>query len=516
MNENVFQLPDDRATPTHPHLATAYHTEPPRGCVDVLLLNPPRPNVRHATAAAPQTSLAQIGALLDAAGYVVEVIDAPGLDMSWEVIERYIWACRPRYLIIEAAAATLTNDMRAALIGKAAGSLTLAFGAHVTPLSRETLAAYPPLDIIVRGEPELTFLDVLQRLDCYIGTGRVMPSEHSAELVPLQIIRALCDTHGVTYRDEQMRARINPDRTPIEILDSLPIPLHDRLPWRSYRHPFSGAPYVCVHTSRGCPASCCFCLKHIISPAAVRHRSAEHVLQELAAIEALSIRYVHFDADLFTVKQQFIYDLCGAMIRHGIKLRWSCNSRVDSVDEVELDMMRQAGCFMIGWAIESGSVAVLRHAGKPTALHRIHEIITASRRLGISNWGYFQFGLPAETTATIQATIAFSKRLPLDRALFRVATPYPGTPFYTEALERGWLRFERWEDYGARTVLSYPHLSAVQLDYWVNRAARVWARRHNALRTCLKGVVRLARRVRSDGDAATLSWSEGGLANASF
>src|SRR5262249_23950178 len=156
--------------------------------------------------------------------------------------------------------------------------------------------------------------------------------------------------------------------------------------------------------------------------------------QELAAIERLGIRYVHFDADLFTIKKQFIYDLCHAMIKHGIRLRWSCNSRADSVDEVELRTMRQSGCFMIVWAIESGSTTVLRRAGKPTTLGRTHEIIAASCRLGIINWGQFQIGLPAETLATIHETIAFSRRLSLDRAFFRVAAPYPGTPFYAEAL----------------------------------------------------------------------------------
>src|SRR5262249_16768717 len=196
-----------------------------------------------------------------------------------------------------------------------------------------------------------------------------------------------------------------------------------------------------------------------------------------------------FDADLFTVKKQFIYDLCSTMIKHGIRLRWSCYSRVDSVDQAELEIMHRAGCFMIGWALESGSVAVLRRAGKLTTLDRVHEMIATSSHLGITNWGYFQIGLPAETIMTIQETIAFSKRLLLDRALFRVATPYPGTPFYAEALERGWLRFERWEDYGSRTVLGYPHLTAEQLDYWAQRAARAWEHRPAALRMFLKSAI---------------------------
>ena len=515
MNENVFQPSQDRATPAISHLGDDSYARLPRERAEVLVLNPPRPNDCCALASTPQTGLAQIAALLDAAGFAVDVIDAPGLGISWEAFERRVWARRPRYLVVQAAAATLTNDMRAALIGKAAGSVTLAIGAHVTSLSRETLAAYPALDVVVRGEPELTILDVVQTLDRYIGSTRPAPAERYADDTPALIARALCDVHGITYRDEQIRARSNPDRAPIENFDSLPIPLHNRLPLRNYRQPLNDAPYTCVYTSRGCPASCRFCLKHVTAPAAVRHRSVEHVLQELAAIETLGIRYVHFDADLFTVKKQFIYDLCHAMVKHGIRLRWSCNSRADSVDEVELGVMRHAGCFMIGWAIESGSIAVLRRAGKPTTLGRTQEIIAESYRLGITNWGHFQIGLPAETVATIQETIAFSRRLPLDRAIFRVAMPYPGTPFYAEALERGWLRFERWEDYGTRTILSYPHLSAEQLDYWVRRAALAWTRRPGALRMALKRMFRIPLRARPRGISnAGISWNDGGLANA--
>jgi anaerobic magnesium-protoporphyrin IX monomethyl ester cyclase len=491
MIKQVFQPPHNPAAPYHTHYDADHYARAPRKRIDMLVAKPPHPNDNRSYTIVPQTNLAQIAALLDAAGYIVELIDAPGQGMNWEIFERWIWELRPRYLIIQADA-MLTNDMRAALIGKAAYSTTLAIGAHVTALSRETLAAYPTLDIIVRGEPELTILDVVQTLDRHARATPTGLADGSNGVDPVLIARTLRDIHGITYRDEQLRARINPDRAAIENLDCLPIPLHDRLPWSNYRQPLNGAPYTCVHTSRGCPANCRFCLKHITSPTTVRHRSVDHVLQELAEIEALGIRFVHFDADLFTVKKHFIYELCSAMVKHGIRLRWSCNSRVDSMDQAELKVMREAGCFMINWAIESGSAAVLRRVGKSTALDHIPELIDASRRLGINNWGHFQIGLPAETLTTIRETIAFSKRLLLNHALFRVATPHPGTPFYAEALERGWLRLERWEDYGSRTVLHYPHLSSEQLDYWVRRATRAWARRPRALRALLKGSLRAA------------------------
>ena len=65
---------------------------------------------------------------------------------------------------------------------------------------------------------------------------------------------------------------------------------------------------------------------------------------------------------------------------------------------------------------------------------------------GIMNWGYFIIGLPGETEETIKQTIQFAKKLPLDIALFHIAAPYPGTPFFFEVVENNWFRpGTRWE-----------------------------------------------------------------------
>ena len=89
-----------------------------------------------------------------------------------------------------------------------------------------------------------------------------------------------------------------------------------------------------------------------------------------------------------------------------------------------------------------------------------------ARQAGIKNWGYFIIGLPGETEETIRDTIDFSKNLPLDIALFHVAAPYPGTPFFFEVVENGWFRpGTRWEqvDMDKGTVLDYANISAERL-----------------------------------------------------
>lgn len=500
--------------------------------LDVLVLNPPSPDgdlflrdiarVGRRTRDGiiwPQTALAQIGAVMQEAGYTVDVIDAIGLGMTWEEFERYMWKNKPRYMIIHATAPTLTNDMRTTFIGKAVGTLSMAIGTHVTPMSRETLESYPTLDLVIRGEPEMTILDVVRTIDRkvdeekatdtvlvgnpdLVAPWRKLPFPDASYLTthgqflginPALVSTALREVKGVGFRDTNMQVQINPDRPFIENLDSLPIPLHDKLPWRKYKVPIVGGPYTFVLTSRGCPAGCRYCIKHVTYQASVRHRSPDHVLKELYMLKEMGMHHIHFEADLFTVKKEFVYDLCNAIIKDGIKIRWSCNSRVDFVDAEELALMKQAGCFMIAWGLESGSEAVLKRARKGTTVTRIQETIAASNKVGIKNWGYFIIGLPGETVETIQETIALSKRIPVDIGLFHIATPYPGTPFYYEAVQNGWIQMDRWEDYDmySHTVLNYPHLSSKDLEYWARRAAREWSLRPGPLMTFLKGATNL-------------------------
>jgi radical SAM superfamily enzyme YgiQ (UPF0313 family) len=150
--------------------------------------------------------------------------------------------------------------------------------------------------------------------------------------------------------------------------------------------------------------------------------------------------------------------------------------------------MAKSGCWMIAWGIESGAPAILRRANKGIDPEGVERALRMAKRAGIRNYGYFIIGLPGETEATIDQTIAFSKTLPLDFALFHIAVPYPGTPLWFEALEEGWLRVKRWEDFDMYNscVLEYPNLSAEQLQAAARRAAREWALRPGPMWTFIK------------------------------
>jgi len=185
-------------------------------------------------------------------------------------------------------------------------------------------------------------------------------------------------------------------------------------------------------------------------------------------------------ADLFTVSRDQVMGICDRILGDGLKIRWTCNSRVDYVDEEMLTRMGRAGCWMISWGIESGNETILKKAAKGANPRKAHQALMWAKKAGIRNWGYFIIGLPGETVETIRETIELSKRLPLDIALFHVAAPYPGTPFFSEVIEKGWFREgTRWEevDMDKETVLNYENLSSEDLAYWQKRAFREWALR---------------------------------------
>jgi anaerobic magnesium-protoporphyrin IX monomethyl ester cyclase len=184
------------------------------------------------------------------------------------------------------------------------------------------------------------------------------------------------------------------------------------------------------------------------------------------------------------------------------------------VDEEMLQMMAKAGSFMIAWGIESGNEQILKNARKGTDPQKVARALGWAKKAGIMNWGYFIIGLPGETEDSIRKTIAFAKKLPLDIALFHIAAPHPGTPFFFEVVENGWFRpGTRWEevDMDRSTVLDYPNLKAEDLERWAKRAFREWALRPGPMWTYLKMLASSPSlwRAALDIGLESLGWTKG-------
>jgi anaerobic magnesium-protoporphyrin IX monomethyl ester cyclase len=481
-------------------------TERSPEAVDVLLVNPPTPDgelwirTQHRVGRRtrenmvwPQVSLAQMGALLHPT-YKIKVIDANADRIGWPEFRKLLDRYQPKYYFSQLTAPTLENDMYGCFLAKARGAKTIVFGTHITPIPRETLRPYPVLDFGLVGEPDLTLRDLIDHLE-----GKI--DERSPELQKLFATEmgykpaikedGSVDMHGIrgiAWRDGE-NVHVNMPRPFIPSLDDLPFPMHELLPLQKYRMPLIKGPFTFIVTSRGCPAGCTYCIKHVSYQYSARLRSPKLLVEEMWQLKKQGIHNIHMYADLFTINRTQVMELCQLMVEEKLNVKWTCNSRVDYVDEEMLNWMAKAGCRLISWGIESGNEQILKHARKGANPDKAKLALTWAKKAGIMNWGYFIIGLPGETEETIRQTIDFSKTLPLDIALFHVAAPYPGTPFFFEVVKEGWFRpGTRWEqvDMDKGTVLDYPNLSAEQLLYWQKRAFKEWAFRPGPIFTYMK------------------------------
>ncbi len=500
--------------------------------VDILLVNPPAPDgaiwirSQHRVGRRsrenmvwPQVSLAQMAALL-MPDYKVKIIDAIGERMDWATFTKMLDKYQPKYYLTQVTAPTLENDMYGTFLARARGTKTIAFGTHVTPIPRETLRAYPSLDFVLFGEPDLTIRDLLDHLEGKVDQ-RSPEMKHLFEkqmgyqsAVKEDGTVDMSRISGLAWRSGS-DLHVNIPRPFVSDLNDLPIPAHHLLPLQTYRMPMMKGPFTFIVSSRGCPAGCTYCIKHVSYQYSVRVRAPEKIVEELWVLKKLGINNIHMYADLFTVNREQVVNLCRMIIDQGLKIKWTCNSRVDFVDEEMLSLMGQAGCWFISWGIESANEAILKHARKGAKPVQVRQALLWSKKAGINNWGYFIIGLPGETEATIRETIEFAKSLPLDIALFHIAAPYPGTPFFFEVVKENWFRSgTRWEqvDMDKETVLDYPDLPAEKLMYWQRRAFREWAMRPGPMLTYLKMLLSDTQTFKTALDVGlqTLQWQTKG------
>jgi radical SAM superfamily enzyme YgiQ (UPF0313 family) len=132
-------------------------------------------------------------------------------------------------------------------------------------------------------------------------------------------------------------------------------------------------------------------------------------------------------------------NLTEAMQQKTPGIRWTCNSRTDTVDEQMLENMQKAGCWMVGFGFESFSETVLENAGKSIATIDYDEPLRMARKAGITTLGHFILGLPGETPDSMKTTIRKAMDLDLDFVQFYTAAPFVGSKLFTQATQEGLL-----------------------------------------------------------------------------
>ena len=173
-------------------------------------------------------------------------------------------------------------------------------------------------------------------------------------------------------------------------------------------------------------------------------------------------------------------------------MRWVCNSRVDTIDSRLLKKMKEAGCWMISFGVESGNQYILDNVSKGISLEQIKKAFAETQKAGIETISNCIFGLPGETKQTINITTGFVKRLNPTFAQFYCAVPRPGTEFYNLARASSWIKQNSWNEFlQERSVLDINDLHAIEIMKLRKKALRQFYLRPAAMLRILRLFLRL-------------------------
>ncbi len=395
--------------------------------IDVILINPPLPHNSYSKELVTQPlGLAYLAAVLEDACFSVKILDCPPLNYDFKDIKKYVEDLKPKLVGISSTTLTINNALRIAKIVKEISPETKVFlgGPHASILDRETLTSTDYVDGIVRGEGEITFLEVARKVKAK---------------------SPLNNTLGLTLKTKKGVIRF-PDRALIEDLDSLPYPARHLLPLDKYKAFGMRCPSISVLSSRGCPFKCKFCAVRKLFGNRFRVRSPKNIAEEIKEIHNIyKIKYITFVDDIFTLNRKRTIKLCNEL--KNLDVIWDCETRVDMIDEQLLKIMAEAGCQSIFFGVESGDQNILNNMGKGITIDQIKKAFKWAKKAGLKTIASIILFYPGETKTTIQKTLNFVKELDPDLAQFCIATPFPGTEFYDELLKQGLIQESDWSKF---------------------------------------------------------------------
>ncbi len=383
----------------------------------------------------PTLGLLYIGAVLEKEGIDVGIVPADVLGLGWKGIEKRIREEEPDIIGITG---TTENRFQAfELIRRARkarpDALIIMGGPHASMAAEDTLAHIPELDLIVRGEGEITMLEVCRAFE---ASGM----ERSC------LRRNLAPVAGITYRGDGEIVS-TPPRAPIADLDALPFPAFHLIPFEKYNFKIEVPGHgllqaVNIMASRGCPFDCNFCATPINWGRHVRMRSPENVVDEIERhIRERGARVIFFYDDTFNASPKRVEAICDLILERKLDIFWRAEVRLDLIDRPLLEKMKRAGLFHISFGIEAGSERVRREIiHKKIELADFHNLVGWCLELGVIPNVFFIFSHPTETWEEAQESVkiieGYRDRVEASVAVLHI---YPGTPLEKTAKEMGLL-----------------------------------------------------------------------------
>lgn len=408
----------------------------------ILLIHPPDSHEKSilGNLKYPPMGVAFLSAVLRNNNYEVSILDAHVADLSVDEIIQYIAKNNPDIIgvsftsLLFESAVMLAKAIRRVFPGK----IIIAGGYHPT-VNPEEVLRIAPFDFVIIGEGEKTILELIH----------VLNSKSSVE--------SLHQIKGLAFWENEAIIITEPQGL-ISNIDEIPMPAYDLLPLAEYSSLASTrTPFVTFIRSRGCPYRCIFCGVQHMFGRGYRCQSPDKTLQEIdVLVKQFGVREILFKDSDFLIKKKNVLELCKKLKAKKYDLIWSCNARVDEIDEEIVEAMKKAGCTMITLGVESGNQQILDALNKDITVAQAETACALIKKSGIKCTVNFMFGNPGETEETIEESLSLAKRLEADYGNFSFLTAFPGCELYDIAGKNNWFIHEKKDSFGYEQALINP------------------------------------------------------------
>lgn len=419
--------------------------------LDILLVAPPYPVLYSEKAiktpeySAPPLGLAYIGAVLQQSDYRVAIYDMHIEAAKVEAIITEFRRTKAKIVGITSTTPTYPNAIRVARLLKAYDpSITIVMGGvHVTSLPEEC-AQETAVDFVAIGEGEQSMLELADAL--------------------LRDKGSPFDVKGLAYKNEDGIVKFTGTSFKPKDLDYLVYPARDLLKMDAYYQKGS------IVSTRGCPYDCTYCACPVVTGRKYRKHSVDYVLDEIEFVQKkYGINYFDFHDDTFNLITKRVLEFSRRIIERKMNFKWGCFCRATNFTYEIAKAMKDSGCEVVQFGVESGNQRVLDSVRKKATLEEIENAVYAANKAGINQIACgFIIGHSSDTEESANETIEFGVKLAklgATRLAISILTPYPGTEEFIEMKRNGiTLTTNDWEQFiFSRVVLETKYLTKEKL-----------------------------------------------------
>lgn len=257
-------------------------------------------------------------------------------------------------------------------------------------------------------------------------------------------------------------------------LSKFPCMDYTLFPYEKYRD--QGKLRLSIQTSRGCMMGCGYCPYNAFYKNKIYYYDIEKVIEDIKCIIKLEPEVILFRDQYFTANKERIRRLCERIVQENIKIKWTCETRIELLDESLIDLMVEAGLCMICFGVESGDNNLLNKYNRSVLKYEnISTVVSYLQKKGVLTLGFYIIGFLEDTWESTENTLKRAIEVNSDIAQF---SPYEPCVPYEKKKE--WLvpeNFVMFENIMDKDIKG--NLSREEVDYLVDTYSLIY--------NCIKG-----------------------------